>query len=163
MTPVEKAVLAGLSKGIQAELAAYVFYKKALSVCIDDKVKLLLNWLAEEERLHYFTLERQYDILVRSEMWVTINDVMRQGNLPDIDWEMQEIHEDFIEEVDENITPMRILEIGLALEKRACALYAGLADVTDDPAGKETYQFLSRFEQSHVDKIESAMKELGYA
>ncbi|MCK4657709.1 MAG: ferritin family protein [candidate division Zixibacteria bacterium] len=163
MTPVEKATLAGLSKGIQAELAAYVFYKRALAVCIDDKVKLLLSWLAEEERTHYFALEQQYDSLVRSEMWVTVNDALRQGGLPDIDWEMQEIHEDFLEEVDEKITPKRILEIGLTLEKRACALYAGLADVTDDPAGKETYQFLSRFEQGHVTKIESAMKELGYA
>jgi rubrerythrin len=163
MTPVEKAVLAGLSKGIQAELAAYVFYKKASAVCTDDEVKLLLNWLAEEERTHYFGLERQYDSLVRSEMWVTVNDAMRQSGLPDIEWKMQGIHEDFIEVVDEKITPKRILEIGLTLEKRACALYAGLADVTDDPAGKETYQFLSRFEQGHVRKIESIMEELGYA
>gem|GEM_PF-307061 len=163
MTPVEKAVLAGLSKGIQAELATYVFYKKALEVCIDDKVKLLLNWLADEERTHYFALERQYDNLVRSEMWVTMNDAMRQSGLPDIDWRTQDIHEDFLEEVDEKITSKRILEIGLELEKRAQALYAGLADETDDPAGKETYQFLARFEQGHVNKIESAMKELGYA
>ncbi len=163
MTPVEKAVLAGLDRGIQAELAAYVFYKKALAVTDNDKVKAILAWLADEERMHYRVLEREYDSLVRSEKWVTYNDIMRQSGLPDLDEKMQEVHEDFLDEVDENISSKRILEIGLMLEKRAAALYAGLADATEDPAGKETYKFLVKFEEGHVAKIESVMKELGFA
>jgi rubrerythrin len=163
MTPVEKSVLAGLDRGIQAELAAYVFYKKALVVSDNDRVKSLLTFLADEERMHYRVLEREYDSLVRSEKWVTYNDIMRQSGLPDLDERMQEVHEDFLEEVDESITPKRILEIALSLETRARDLYAGLADTIDDPAGKETYQFLSKFEQGHVDKISTLMKELGYA
>jgi rubrerythrin len=162
MTPVEKAVLEGLDRGIQSELAAYVFYKKALAVCSNDRVKSILTWLADEERTHYRVLEREYDSLVRSEKWVSYNDIMREAGLPDLDEKMQEVHEDFLKEVDENITPKRILEIGLMLEERACALYQGLAHATEDPAGKETYEFLGRFEQGHVDRIREVMKELGY-
>ncbi len=162
MTPVEKAALKGLDKGIQSELAAYVFYKKALVVTANEKVKSLLVWLADEERMHYRVLEREYDSLVRSEKWVTYNDIMREAGLPDLDERMQEVHEDFLKEIDGNITPERILKIGLMLEERACALYEGLAYSTEDPAGKETYEFLSRFERGHVNKIKTLMQELGY-
>ena len=98
MTPVEKAALEGLDKGIQAELAAYVFYKKALPVTSDERVKSLLMWLADEERMHYRVLEREYDSLVRSEKWVSYNDIMREAGLPDLDERMQEVHEESLKE-----------------------------------------------------------------
>jgi rubrerythrin len=43
MSPVAKSVLEGLNKGIQAELAAYVFYRKAMDVAKDEKVKEILG------------------------------------------------------------------------------------------------------------------------
>jgi len=78
MSPAPKATLEGLSKGIQAELSAYVFYKKGMEVTRDDKLRGLLTILAAEEKVHYRILEGQYDSLVRSEMWVTYNDVLNK-------------------------------------------------------------------------------------
>ncbi len=163
MTPVEKSVLEGLSKGIQAELAAYVFYRKAMDVTNDKKVKEILAWLAEEEKQHYKLIEHQYDSLVRSERWVSYNDIMRREDLPDLDEKMEEVHDKYIDEVDENMTPKRILEIGLLLEQRARDLYAELEKKVDDPEGKETYQYLVRFETGHIAKIEAMMKAMGFA
>ena len=159
MSPVEKAVLEGLSKGIQAELAAYVFYKKGMEVTRDDKLRQILTDLAGEEKNHYRILESQYDNLVRSEMWNTITDVLKKEGLPDIDEKMEAVHEDFIEEVTESTTPMRILEIALIFEERAFNLYTDLAKKVNDPKGKETYEFLAKFEYGHVLKIKKLMEE----
>jgi rubrerythrin len=162
MSPVAKSVLEGLNKGIQAELAAYVFYRKAMDVAKDEKVKEILGWLAGEEKEHYRLIERQYDSLVRSEMWVSYNDIMRSEDLPDLDEKMESVHDEYIDEVDENMTPKRMLEIGLSLEKRACDLYTELEQKVDDPKGKETYQYLIRFETGHIAKIQAMMKEMGF-
>ena len=159
MSPVEKTVLDGLSKGIQAELAAYVFYKKGMEVTQDDKLRDILADLAGEEKNHYRILEGQYDNLVRSEMWNTITDVLKKEGLPDIDEKMEAVHEDFIEEVTESTTPMRILEIALIFEERAYNLYTDLAKKIADPKGKETYEFLAKFENGHVLKIKRLMEE----
>ncbi|MBU1319464.1 MAG: ferritin family protein [candidate division Zixibacteria bacterium] len=161
MSSVEKSVLDGLSRGIQAELSAYVFYKKALDNTRDKKVKEILSWLAGEEREHYRLLERQYDNLVRSELWVAYNDIMLKEGLPDIDERTDEIHDELIDEVDENMTAKRILEIGLILETRARDLYTELGKQVTDPKGKETYAYLVRFETGHIAKIETMMKDLG--
>lgn len=158
MTPVEKTVLDGLLKGIQAELAAYVFYKKSLQITKDEKLRELLEFLAGEEKDHYRILEGQYDNLVRSEMWNTVTDVLRQEGLPDIDEQMESVHEELIEEVSESTEPVRILEIGLILEERAYNLYSDLAKKVEDPKGKETYNFLAKFELGHVKKIQRIME-----
>jgi rubrerythrin len=159
MTPVEKIVLDGLSKGIQAELAAYVFYKKSLEFTHDAKLRETLEYLAGQEKDHFLILEGQYDSLVRSEMWNTVTDVMRREGLPNIEEQTEKVHDDLIEEVSESTTPMRILEIALILEERAYNLYSDLAKKVEDPKGKETYEYLSNFEMGHVKKIKLIMED----
>ncbi|MBD3381526.1 MAG: hypothetical protein GF404_04940 [candidate division Zixibacteria bacterium] len=160
MAAVSQAVLDGLNQGIQAELASYVFYKKSMDVTDRDDLKDLLAQLASEEKSHYKILERQYDSLVRSEMWVTYNDTMKEPGLPNLDEKMEDVHEDFIDEISSQITPKRILDIALSLEIRARDLYAGLAKQIDDPSGKETMEYLSKFEDTHVRKIKKLQEEV---
>ncbi|MBD3170094.1 MAG: hypothetical protein GF307_11470 [candidate division Zixibacteria bacterium] len=158
MSPVEKAVLDGLNKGIQQELMAYVFYKKGIEVSQDEQLVEILEFLANEEKEHFRILEGQYDSLVRSEMWNTIADVLRKPGLPDIDERMAEIHEDFIDDVSESTSPKEILKIGLRLEEDAVKLYSGLVDKTEDPKGKETFQYLVKFEKGHAAKIRKILE-----
>ncbi len=159
MSPVEKSVLDGLSKGILAELAAYVFYKKCLGLTKDQKITEILTKLAADEKDHYRILEGQYDNLVRSEMWVTYNDILRKSGLPDIDEKTEEVHDKLIDSVNANTTPLRMLEIALILEERARDLYADLAKKVTDPKGKETYEFLAKFESGHVAKVKTMMAD----
>ncbi|KPJ49240.1 MAG: hypothetical protein AMJ41_03330 [candidate division Zixibacteria bacterium DG_27] len=149
----------GLSKGIQAELSAYVFYKKGMEVTKSDKLKDLLGILAAEEKVHYRILEGQYDSLVRSEMWNTYTDVLNRPGLPEIDERMAEVHHQMLDEISETTPPMRILEMALMLEEQARDLYSDLAGKTEDPRGKETYNYLVKFENTHVTKIKTLMKE----
>lgn len=159
MSPVDKSVLDGLSKGILAELAAYVFYKKCLGLTKDNKITEILTKLAADEKDHYRILEGQYDNLVRSEMWVTYNDILRKSGLPDIDEKTEEVHDKLIDSVNANTTPLRMLEIALILEERARDLYADLAKKVTDPKGKETYEFLAKFESGHVAKVKAMMAD----
>lgn len=159
MSPVEKVILDGLSKGIQAELAAYVFYKKAMKLTDDDKLRDLLGFLAGEEKDHYRILEGQYDNLVRSEMWNTISDVLRQKGLPDIDEKMEQVHEDLIEDITESSKPLEVLDIALILEERAINLYTDMARRVDNPQGKEMFEYLAKFEKGHALKIKKLMED----
>ena len=158
MAAVSQTVLEGLSTGIQAELAAYVFYTKGMKTTKDERLIELLGKLAAEEKDHYKILERQHDNLVRSEMWVAYNDIMLQPGLPNLDEMMENVHNEHIDEVTADTTPMRILEIALMLEKRARDLYADLATKVDDPKGKDMFEYLSKFENGHVIKITKLME-----
>jgi rubrerythrin len=159
MSPIEKSVLDGLSKGILAELSAYIFYKRCLGLTRDKRITEILTKLAADEKDHYRILEGQYDSLVRSEMWVTYNDILRKAGLPDIDEKTEDVHEKLIDQVDGNSTPLQMLEIALLLEERARDLYADLAKKVADPKGKETYEFLTKFESGHVAKVKAMMSD----
>ena len=160
MATVSQAVLDGLNAGIQAELAAYVFYTKGMKTTNNDMLKDLLGKLAGEEKDHYKILERQYNNLVKSEKWVSYNDIMLKSGLPDMDEVMADIHNEHIDEISDQTPPMRILEIALMFEEQARDFYAGMADKVDDPKGKDMFNYLSKFENGHVTKIQKLMKEL---
>jgi len=160
MASVSQTVLDGLNTAIQAELAAYVFYKKGMNTTKNEKLKGLLADLASEEKDHYKILERQYDNLVRSEMWVAYNDIMLKPGLPDMDEKMEDVHDEYIDEISDKTPPMRILEIALMLEERARDFYTDMAEKVDDPKGKDMFKYLSRFENGHAAKIQKMMKEI---
>jgi rubrerythrin len=160
MSPIDQEVLDGLKLGITQELQAYVFYKKCIGITAEERVRDMLMKLAAEEKDHYRILEKQYDSLVRSEMWNTYTDILRQEGLPDIDEKMGEVNAEFIDEVNDTTSQMRILEIGLTLEKKAVELYSDLEKKTDNIKGKETFAYLKRFEKTHITKIQKMMDEI---
>jgi len=160
MTPVDKAVLDSLSTGIQGELAAYVFYKKAMKIVRDLNLVSVLARLAIEEKSHYQILEGQYDSLVRSEMWNTLSDVLRREGLPDIEEKMETVHESFIDELTDGTPSLRVLEMALFLEERAFNLYTGFAQKTENTNGRRMYEQLARFESAHIIKVKNMMENL---
>ena len=149
-----------LSNGINAELAAYVFYKRAAEKIDNDKYVEMFKKLAGEEKDHYWTLEAEYDSLVRSEKWITYNDLMRKSGLPDVPEEMAETHKKRLEKL-ENLTEIdKILELALQLEQDAYDYYTSQIDKVDDAVAKEMLEFLSKFELGHVNLIKKWIREL---
>jgi len=55
---------------------------------------------------------------------------------------------------------IRTLQEAIVKEKEGQALYRNLADRTQNPQGKEMFQFLVRDEQSHIDKLEAQINSL---
>ena len=149
-----------ISKGINAELAAYVFYKRAGEKVENQEIVELLEKLAAEEKDHYWTLEAEYDSLVRSEKWVTYNDIMRKNGLPEIPEEMAENHRKRLDALEATNDEISILKMALELEEEARDLYQSQVDKVDDPVAKEMYTFLGKIEQGHVNVISGWIKKL---
>jgi len=151
--------LEALSRGINAELAAYVFYKRAGEIIKHAELSPLLEQLAGEEKDHYWILESQYDNLVRSEKWVTYNDIMRQSGLPEIPEDMAETHKQRLTLLDKSTDPIAILKMAIELEKEARDFYQLQLEVIDDPAARDFYSYLTKFEQGHVNVLTGWLKK----
>lgn len=147
-----------LTAGIQAEIAAYVFYKIGADKISDQSVKDTMLHFAGEERKHFLTLEHQYDQHVRSEKWVTYRDIMSRDGLPEIDESMGEKHVHRIAAVKAAKSKNEILEIALQLEKEAYELYSQAAKISTTDDVRKTFEYLSQFEMGHIKNVESMMK-----
>ncbi len=149
-----------LSRGINAELAAYVFYKRAAEKVDNSELAEFFIKLAGEEKDHYWTLEAEYDSLVRSEKWVTYNDIMRRSELPEIPEEMAENHQRRIDELDTIADNYKILQLAIELEQEAHDLYNSQIEKIDDPIAKEMLGFLAKFELGHVKVLTKWLENL---
>ncbi len=150
MSPVHPDILAALTAGIQAEVAAYVFYKEAAKQFNKKDMKEILERLAFEEKSHFHYLERQFDSLVRSEKWISTADIMKQEGLPDIGEDMADRHRETIDQVRKVKGKRQILEIALEFEKEACDLYTAASMQSETKEAKRTFDALTKFEESHV-------------
>jgi rubrerythrin len=151
---VSPEALGYLTAGIQAEIAAYVFYRLGAERVNEQGVKTTMLHFAGEERKHFLTLEHQYDLHVRSEKWVTYRDVMSRDELPIIDESMGDKHVQRIAQVKAAKSKSEILAIALQLEKEAYELYTAAAKVASEPEVRKTFEYLSQFEMGHIKNVE---------
>ncbi|MCP4581059.1 MAG: ferritin family protein [candidate division Zixibacteria bacterium] len=154
-------ILKALTRGIESEIAAYVFYLEAMKKVDDTSFKSILEHLAGEEKGHFLVLERKYDSLVRSEMWNTTTDILRKDGLPEIDENMAANHRSLIEKVRNLESKKEILDMALDLEKEAESLFAKLAENAQTEDAKAAFRNLAEFEKAHVKLIEKEISNLG--
>lgn len=153
-------VLAALTLGIQAEVAAYVFYLEAARKVRKQELIEPLKRLANEEKKHFHILERQYDSLIRSEKWITTADVMKQEGLPEINEDMTNEHKDLVKKVGNMKNDREVLNMALSLEEKARDTYKAAYDKADSDEARETFHHLTNFEQGHVNLINSMIADL---
>lgn len=157
---VGEEALKFLNMGIESELAAYVFYRRASKMIDDEVVRKVLDDLAMDEKQHFLQLEDAYDKNVRSEMWAPYKDIMTRDGLPDIDELMQGTHKELLGKIP-NLKSMKdVLEIALTLEKEAADLYRNASSKAKEPDIKKIFDHLVAFEKVHVNKIEKALASL---
>jgi len=65
-----------LNLGIESEIAAYVFYRKASGIVGDGPLRKIIDKLAMDEKGHFLALENEYDENVRSECWAPYKDIL---------------------------------------------------------------------------------------
>jgi rubrerythrin len=158
---VHPDILEALTSGIQSEVASYVFYIEAAKKMERGEMRKTLEELALEEKKHFHVLERQYDSLIRSEKWISTADVLKEKGLPEIGEDMTAQHRGLIDEVNRAPGIREILDIALRLEYEARNLFAKSRDIADTKEARETFDYLSRFEQTHVDRISGLIARLG--
>ena len=157
---VHPDILEALTSGIQSEVASYVFYIEASKKAESEDFRNTLNKLAAEEKRHFQVLERQYDSLVRSEKWISTADILKEEGLPEIGEDMTSRHQELIDEVRGASNQRQILDIALRLEFEARDLFTRLAGSADSDEARGTYEFLSKFEQTHVEIIKGMIASL---
>jgi len=157
---VHPDLLSALTSGIQSEVASYVFYLEAIKKVENEDFKQTLRNLAGEEKKHFHILERQYDSLIRSEKWISTADILKEEGLPEIKEDMASRHKDLVDEVRNASNQRQILDIALRLEYEARDLFRNLAEKADSKEARETFEFLSGFEQTHIAIIDSMIATL---
>lgn len=159
MTPVNPEILAALSAGIKAEVAAYVFYTTALKLPAAAKFSDVLERMAYEEKEHFHILERQHDSLIRSEKWISTADIMKEEGLPDIPEDMLASHQALITEVQNASSAQAVLDIAYRLEEEAFETYSREVGRADSMEGRQVFTQLSKFEQGHMNLVRSLMEQ----
>ena len=149
-----------LNLGIESEIAAYIFYKKAGQIVQDTGLKETLLKLAGDEKGHFLSLEDIYDRNVRSEMWAPYKDILGKEGLPDIDELVQETHKELLTRIRGISTKREVLEMALLLEKEAFTLFSDASAKMRDPELKKVFDFLTGFERNHVVLIEKELAAL---
>jgi len=149
-----------LNLGIESEIAAYVFYKRAIKLTGETSLREVLAKFARDEKGHFLTLEDAYDRQVRSECWAPYKDILSQEGLPDIDELIQETHKELLGKIGKLKTRKEILQMALLLEKEAFDLYSNASSRTKEPEAKKIFDYLSSFETGHVQSIEKELAAL---
>ncbi len=149
-----------LNLGINSEIAAYVFYKRASRMIGDESLRKVLDGFAMDEKTHFLALENAYDRNVRSEMWAPYKDILSRDGLPEIDELVQDTHKELLGRIGALKTKKEILEMALSLEKEAFDLFHGASSQAKDPDIKKVFDHLADFEKGHVITIEKALASL---
>jgi rubrerythrin len=157
---VGEEALKFLNLGIESELAAYVFYRRASKMIGDEGMRKVLDDLSRDEKQHFLQLEEAYDRNVRSECWAPYKDIMTRDGLPDIDELMQETHKELLGKIPNLKNRKDVLEMALMLEKEAADLYRNASSKAKDPEIRKIFDHLVAFEKVHVNKIEKALASL---
>jgi len=159
MSPVSKEILNALTTGINAEIASYVFYLEASKKKGAAEIKSILEQLALEEKRHFQILERQHSSLIKSEQWISLADVLKAKDLPEINEEMSSRHQGLIDEVRKSTTIKGILDIAYRLEVEAFELFDGQARKAQSDEAKKIFKELAGFEQGHMRKIDEMRRK----
>jgi len=118
-----------------------------------------LEKLAHEEKKHFQVLERRYDSEMRSEMWITMADVLNQEGLPEIDAQMAAKHRNLIADIHRLSTNREILEMALRLEEEARDLFVSLSGTAGSDDAKKVFKQLAGFEEGHVKLVQDLITE----
>lgn len=149
-----------LNLGIESEIAAYLFYKKAAAAVPDAGLRPVVEKLARDEKQHFLTLEQEYDRHVRSECWAPYRDILSKEGLPDIDELVQDTHKELLARVGRLRSKREVLEMALSLEKEAFELFSGASARAKEQEAKKIFDYLASFEKGHVATIERELAEL---
>ncbi|MBI5575053.1 MAG: ferritin family protein [Deltaproteobacteria bacterium] len=146
-----------LNLGIESEIAAYVFYKRARKLVRDEELGKVFDRLAMDEKGHFLILEDEYDENVRSECWAPYKDILCKDGLPDIDELVQETHKALLGKLAGMKGKKEVLEMALSLEKEAHGLFSDASSRSKSPDAKKIFDHLAAFEKGHVQTIEKEL------
>lgn len=157
MAQDNKRLIEGLEKAMRAEMEGFHFYTLAAQNTKDATGQETFKYLAEEEKDHFNFLKAHLESVTSSE---TIAEGVSLGAPKDIGGD----HPIFSTEIKERIGKahyeMTALAIGIQLEKSAVDFYRAEAEASENPAVKDFYLDLMRWEEKHLAAFQGEMDTL---
>jgi rubrerythrin len=148
----DAAALRVLSQALKLEQEGRAFYLRAIEETLDDRGKALFRSLADDERIHAETIQRQLQSLESETAFMAVPDL----SVPDIDLNAKLFPPEQSKlEAKVGINPSEVdaLQVALENEIRSYDLYRAAAQQTSDAAGKQMYQWLAGAEISHFNLL----------
>ncbi len=152
MSRGSNADLAALNQAIELEVEGQRFYLEAAECTTNPKGAEMFHSLADDEVIHERILRRQLDALTQGEGWVLPEGVVEVTT--DIAALIFPGSEKVCEEtVRPGDSDLDALLFALQIENKSFNLYRDLAQTTDDPKGKRTYEYLAEAERGHFERL----------
>ena len=133
--------LRAIETAMQAEKEASQFYSRASKKTKDPRGREMLQQLSEFEMNHYSKLKELSKSLRNKGEWILYSGtVLKQKALS-----LKAIKP----KGQDQLTDMDALKLAIREERKAGAYYLSMAELTDDPRGKEMYKRLANEEELH--------------
>ena len=144
-----------LSMAIQREKEAHRYYTDAAAKATSENGKKMFSWLASEESGHIQILEKQWENIKGSGVWLAEEGYCTYGDISHpIECSEFPSSSEFKGEFKEDAPELEILKKAVEAERAATSFYADLAGNTSNPDGRAMFEKLSRVEQGHLDLLE---------
>ncbi len=158
----KQAVLEAVKTAIITELRGLEIYRAAAEKATDPAAKQMFLALAEEEKEHKEFLEKNFRSLLASGEWSVPATPENLGGLdhPPI------ITPEFLQRVKGGDFEMAIVSAGVELERAAIEYYAKQAKESPDEETRKVFEFLSKWEESHLrqlDELQSHLRDQYFA
>jgi len=152
--------LQALHQGIQTELQGLTLYRKAAVLTQDDKGRAVFNSLVHEEKMHLRLLKVQYGAVVSEGQWLAMEQARELEPGRDVEVLFPQEDDALAALLPDEPDDLKALELALDFERKGYKMYRRLAEETDDPAGRDLYDFLADQEQKHYEFIQRAQEYL---
>ena len=153
-----------LSLAIRREKEANRYYSDAADRSTNANGREMFSWLASEEMKHIQILEKQWEEIKGSGMWLSEEGWCTYGDISNpIECSEFPSSSEARGEFKEEAPELEILKAAIEAEREATSFYADLAKSTSDPNGKAMFEQLARIEQGHLDLLEEEYEWLSRA
>lgn len=147
---------AGLKEAMLAEQAGIEFYTTAAEKTADVQGKAVFQQLADEERQHLDYLRRQMGHRLNN----TRFEPLTGGSAIDPAKASPIFSRELINRLGTAHWEMTALSVGLVLEQNAIQRYRQLAEKAESVEGKEFFNALVRWEESHAAALQKQLETL---
>ena len=151
--------LQALSQALKLEREGREFYLKAARETANQKGRAMFLSLADDERMHLETVERQLRAIEREGAYLELPNV----DVPDIDLDLELFppqRQEVKERIGVNPNALEALHVALDIEMRSHRLYRTAVKETKDEAGNRMYRWLAHAEMTHFNLLMSNYESL---
>jgi len=144
-----------LKSAILLEKKGKAFYGQVAEQASHPEVKRFFELMADEEVQHIRILTEQFKSYQDSEHFAPLTTPETTDDIAD-----KVLSSDLVEAIAAADYEAAAISAAMAMEKKAVRLYADRATSTTDPEEKALYDWLSRWEQSHLRFLSDIDREI---